>query len=160
MTRATFGPKIILMRTEEQRTMVQAWIARMPLYPDQPYRVTIDDPLPAKSRAMEAKYHAMIGEIAEVWEHFGRKWDAADLKRLLLDQFRRDTIKDPAFQQLWWSMGEAQMVPSIDGSGFVMLGVQSRKFPAKLAAGFIEWLYAFGAELKIEWSNEVKREPK
>lgn len=160
MERKTFSPVTLMMRTEQQRSRLIEWAQRMPLYPDQPYRVVIDDPLPAKSRDQEKKFHAMIGEIALVWEHFGRKWDAADLKRLLLDQFRRDTIKDPALQQLWWTMGEAQMVPSIDGTGFVMLGVQSRRFPAKLAAAFIEYLYAFGAELNIQWEDGEKNEQK
>ena len=39
---------------------------------------------PKKKRAQEEKYHAMIGEIAKQVEHIGRKWDADDMKRLLV----------------------------------------------------------------------------
>lgn len=42
---------------------------------------------PKKKRAQEEKYHAMIGEIAKQVEHIGRKWDADDMKRLLVDEF-------------------------------------------------------------------------
>ena len=154
MIRATFDPKIVLMRTEDQRTMVQAWIARMPLYPDQPYRVTIDDPLPAKSRDQERHYHALIGDIAKQYQHCGQTWDARDMKRILVDAFRRETENDNDIGPLWWNMGKMELAPALRGHGFVALGIETKKFPAKLASAFIEWLLALGAELNIKWSNE------
>ena len=38
-------------------------------------------------------------------------------------------------------------------AGVVMLGVQSKKVPLRLAIVFIEWLYALGAELDIKWTE-------
>lgn len=154
MDRPTFDPKIVLMRTEEQRVTVQAWIARMPLYPDQPYRVTIDDPLPAKSRDQERHYHALIGDIAAQYQHAGQSWDARDMKRILVDAFWRETKDDNDIGPLWWNMGRMELVPALRGKGFVALGIETKKFPAKLASAFIEYLLALGAELKITWSNE------
>jgi NinB protein len=126
-------------------------------------RQAIDDPAhagwwvritpPGKSRGQEERYHAMIGDIAKQWEFCGRLWDAESMKRLLIDQFRRDTIRDPEFADLWAEVGTMEMAPSIDGSGVVALGFQSRRFPKKLASGFIEWLFAFGAENGVEWSE-------
>lgn len=110
----------------------------------------------AKSREQEEKYHAMIGDIAKQWHFLGRKWNAEDMKRLCIDQFRRDTVKDPDLAESWASMGSIDMAPSLDGSGVVALGVQSKRFPKKLAAAFIEWLYALGAEHSVEWT-EPKR---
>lgn len=118
------------------------------------YWVTIKPPL--KSREMEEKYHAMIGDIAEQWEFCGRRWDAEDMKRLLIDQFRRDTARDEDLAPLWREMGVVEMAPSIDGSGVVALGIQSRRFPKKLASAFIDWLDAFGAEREVRWSEPRK----
>lgn len=112
----------------------------------------------AKSRPQEERYHAMIGDIAKQWQFCGRTWDAESMKRLLLDQFRRDTVGDAEFKSLWDEVGRVDMAPSIDGSGVVALGIQSRRFPRRLASAFIEWLFAFGAERDVQWTNERPQE--
>lgn len=111
---------------------------------------------PKKSRIQEERYHAMIGDIARQWEFCNRLWDAEDMKRLLIDQFRRDTIRDDDFTDLWKSMGQVEMAPAIDGSGVVAMGIQSRRFPKKLATAFIDWLYAFGAERDVVWTDPTE----
>jgi len=152
--RPKFTTRTILLRTEQQRDIALALLRNVPLDSDSPLRMVVDDPLPAKSREQEKKYHAMIGDIARQFEHCGRKWDADDMKRLLVAQFRSDTIKDVDIGPLWHAMGAIEMAPSLDGSGVVALGIQTRKFPTRLASVFIEWLLAFGAELNIKWSDE------
>ncbi|MCR4299887.1 MAG: recombination protein NinB [Gallionella sp.] len=107
----------------------------------------------SKSREQEEKYHAMIADIAKQWRFCDRIWDKEDMKRLCLDQFRRDTVKDPDFAELWKNMGQIDMCPSIDGSGVVALGIQSRRLPKKLATAFIEWLFALGAEHLVKWTD-------
>lgn len=87
----------------------------------------------------------MIGEIAKQWEFCGRHWDAEDMKRLLVDQFRRDTKDDPDLREEWAGVVSVDLAPSIDRMGTVLLGIQTRKFSKKLASAFVEWLYAFGA---------------
>lgn len=151
--RADFEKRVIVLRGEEQRLRVIALLEQLPVDPDRPLRLVVDDPMPAKSREQEQKYHAMIGDIARQFQHCGKYWSADDMKRLLIDQFKRDTSKDADIAPLWASMGIVEMAPALDGSGVVMLGVQSRKFPLRLAIIFIEWLYAFGAELDIEWTG-------
>jgi hypothetical protein len=47
---------------------------------------------------------------------------------------------------LWGQVGDVRSVPSIDGSGIVSLGAQTRKFPKRLGCVFIEWLEAFKAQ--------------
>ena len=106
-----------------------------------------------KSRGQEEKYHALIGEIADQFQFCNRKWDAESMKRLLIDQFKRDTINDDEFKELWKAMNDFEMAPALDGSGVVMLGTQSRRFPKKLASAFVEWLYAFGAENCVRFSQ-------
>lgn len=116
------------------------------------FKVTIAPP--AKTRPQEERYHAMIGDIARQFELHGRLWDSESMKRLLVDQFHRDTRHDDNFKQEWLNMGHIEMCPSIDGSGVVVLNFLTRNFSKKLASAFIEWLFAFGAENDIKWTEE------
>lgn len=106
-----------------------------------------------KSRDQEKRYHAMIGDIARQFAHCGRLWDTEDMKRLLLDQFRRDCKDDPDLKEEWKKSAPLELAPSIDGAGVVLLGIQSRKLTKKLATAFVEWLFAFGAENGVEWTD-------
>lgn len=107
---------------------------------------------PVKKRIQEEKYHAMIGDIARQVEHIGRKWDADDMKRLLIDEFADEmrAAGTPLHH-------DGRIVPSFDGRRIVQLGVQSRDFYVKEAAAFIEFLYAFGAARDVVWSEPVQR---
>lgn len=111
-----------------------------------------------KSRIQEEKYHAMIGDVARQYEHAGRKWEEEDMKRLLVAAFKHGTKDDEAFREAWKQLGDLQLAPAISGGGFVVLGTQTRKFPKVLASAFIEWLYAFGAENDIRWSEPLPPE--
>ena len=106
---------------------------------------------PLKSRPQEEKYHAMIDDIAANWHPNGVKKDPETMKRLLVDQFKADTQDDLA--DAWREFGRIEMEPSLDGRRVVVLGVQTRRFPKVLASAFIEWLYAFGAEVGISWAE-------
>lgn len=116
------------------------------------YIVTFAEP--KKSRSQEKKYHSMIGDIAAQVEHCGRKWCNDHMKRFMVDFFKKETIDDPELKELWKSMDDIQMAPSFDGVGYVVLGSQTKKFPKRLAAAFIEWLYAFGNEYNVIWTDE------
>ena len=120
-------------------------------------KVTIADPV--KSREQEEKYHAQIGDLSKQFILHGRKWDAEDMKRILIDGFKRETNRPayPELQQAWASMGIVDLVPSLRGDGVVILGAQSRKLPKILASAFVEWLYALGAEVGIVWSEPRAR---
>jgi len=110
-----------------------------------------------KTRDQEERYHAMIGDIAEQYEYFGRKWHQEDMKRLLVDAFKHETKGDhinyPELQDAWAQMGDMRLVPAMGRDGFVALGDQTRRFPKKLATAFITWLFAFGSEQRIVWSD-------
>lgn len=103
---------------------------------------------PTKKRAQEEKYHAMIGEIARQVEHIGRKWDADDMKRLLIDEFADEmrAAGTPLHH-------DGRVIPSLDGRRIVQLGIQSRDFYMKEAAQFIEYLMAFGTQHNVDFSE-------
>jgi len=87
-----------------------------------------------------AKFHAMIGDIAKQMSETGSSWTLEDWKRLLIDQWAADTNR---------RIGS--VVPSLDGHRVVQLGLQSAKFSVEDAGEFIEWLDAWAAQKGIEW---------
>jgi hypothetical protein len=105
-------------------------------------QLTLEIKTANKSREQEEKYHAMIGEIAKQASHLGAKWDAEDWKRLLVDQFIKDI-----------NVGGSKIIPSLDGTGIVQLGFQTRKFTKEQASEFVEFLHAWGAENGIVYSQ-------
>jgi hypothetical protein len=90
--------------------------------------------LASKTREQEEKYHAMIADIAKQAQHLGAKWSSEDWKRLLVDQFLRETEDK-----------QSKIIPNLDGTGIVQLGFQTRKFTKEQASEFVEWLYSWSA---------------
>ena len=99
----------------------------------------------SKSRDQEEKYHAMIGEIANQAQHLGAKWSAEDWKRILIDLFAKET-----------GLQGGKIIPSLDGSGIVQLGLQTRNFTKEQAMEFISFLDAWGAQHEIIFKNVDK----
>jgi len=97
-----------------------------------------------KSREQEEKYHAMIGDISKQAKHLGSVWDAESWKRFLLWQYAKDN-----------DLNQGQIVPSLDGTGIVQLGLQSRHFSKEEASEFVEWLHAWGAENGITFTEKT-----
>lgn len=98
-----------------------------------------------RNAPQNAKMHAMIGEIAGQVEHIGRKWDADDFKRLLVDEFAEEMrlAGTPLHH-------DGRVIPSLDGRRIVQLGIQSREFTVREASAFIEFLYSFAAQRGVQ----------
>ena len=88
-----------------------------------------------KSRDQEKLYHELIGQIAKQAQHLGATWDTEDWKRLLVDRFAHEI-----------GLLGGKIIPNLDGTGIVQLGIQTRKFTKEQATQFIEWLHAWAAE--------------
>lgn len=148
-----------LTQANARAVFVRAWAHAQLAVEDGLCEVVIRRAL--KSRDQEEKYHCLIADIADQYQHFGRKWHKDDMKRLLVDAFKHETANDPVnypeFASLWKQMGDMRLVPAIGRDGFVALGDQTRRFPAKLANGFITWLLAFGGEQGVVWSDPEYR---
>jgi hypothetical protein len=91
-----------------------------------------------RSDEQNAKYHAMLSEIAVQAQHLGAKWDAESWKRFLVYEFCKQL-----------GLPQGQIVPSLDGSGIVQLGLQTRDFSKERAAEFITFLEAWAADKEI-----------
>lgn len=105
-----------------------------------------------KKRVQEERYHAMIGDIAAQWEFLGQKWHRDDMKRILVDAFAESMrmLGEPVHH-------DGRVVPSVDGKRVVQLGIQTKDFWVKEASDFIEFLFEFGSQHGIVWSDESRR---
>jgi len=103
---------------------------------------------PTKRRIQEEKYHAQIGDIAKQTTYAGKQWDADDMKRILIDEFAEEMrlAGSPLHH-------DGRLIPSENGRRVIQLGIQSRDFYVKEAAQFIEFLYAWGADRGVVWSE-------
>jgi hypothetical protein len=98
-------------------------------------QLTLEIKPPSKSRDQERKYHAILRDIAEQSQHMGSVWDADDWKRLLVWQYCKEKAID-----------SGKVVPSLDMTGVVQLGQQTRKFTKEQASEFVDFLTAWCAE--------------
>ena len=98
-------------------------------------KMTLEIKDASKSREQEEKYHAIIGDIAKQAQHMGAKWDAESWKRLLVWQFCKEKQIDAG-----------KIVPSLDMTGVVQLGQQTRKFTKEQASEFVEFLQAWATD--------------
>ena len=96
---------------------------------------------PTKSRDQEALYHSIFSQVAKQVPFMGSMRDLETWKRLLVDAFARVKAAegDPV-------QGVGAIVPNLDGTGFVQLGVQTRRFSKRHASEFIDFLHAWTAE--------------
>jgi hypothetical protein len=116
--------------------------------------VTLSEP--RKSRAQEEKYHAMFGDIARQVPANGIKLGEESMKRALVSAFKIDTKDDPDLSQYWREMAEMKMFVGFRGE-IVLDGDQTRRLPKPLASALIEWLFAFGAEHGVKWTDPAER---
>jgi len=137
---------IFHLHTQEQASALMAKLwpkVKDSLNAGKPLRLEIK----AESRSDEqnAKYHAMLSEIAVQAQHLGAKWSAEDWKRLTVDLFVKET-----------GLQGGKIIPSLDGTGIVQLGLQTRDFTKEQAMEFITFLEVWGAENGIIYKTVDK----
>lgn len=110
------------------------------------WRVTVREPL--QKRDQQEKYHAMIDDISKQSKYAGQSWHEDDMKRILIDEFADEMRKagSPLHH-------DGRLIPSRDGKRVIQLGIQSSRFKVKEASAFIEFLFAWGAEEGVKWSD-------
>jgi len=106
----------------------------------------------AKSREQERLYHACFRDLARDCLLGGEKHDEEAWKRALLQAFYDGTKDDPEFVDDWRTRAP-RMVPTLDGSGALITGVESKRFTKRMARGFIEFVHAEGNHRGVKWSK-------
>ena len=105
---------------------------------------------PTKKRIQEEKYHAMIGDISKCCQFMSKKQDSDDWKRLLVDAFAK-VMRDAGTPL----HHDGRVVPSLDFERVVQLGIQTKDFYVAEASNFIEYLYSYGADHEVVWTEPM-----
>jgi len=123
------------------------------LDPNKLWRFRVDE-YDARTLEQNDKIHAMLSDIAKQAKHLNQVLDLDSWKRLCVKQFADDCIEQdiPRLAD-YWKKNEVKLMPSLDGRSLVALGQQTRDFPKYVAAGFITWLYAYGTNNNVVWSE-------
>lgn len=107
----------------------------------------------SKTRLQESRYHAMMGDIFKQVEfkdehdnliRSDREW----VKAVLIDDFAQEMLISgvPLAKP-----GRSTM--SLDRMRIIQIRPSSSDFRVKEASAFIEYLFAFGAQENVEWSD-------
>jgi hypothetical protein len=74
------------------------------------------------------------------------------MKRIMIDEFAE------AMRQAQTPLHhDSRIIPSEDGKRIIQLEIHSSEFYVKEASNFIEWLYFWGAEHSVIWSDEARK---
>ena len=134
----------LIDKSQAKRLMTMLW-PKVLVALDAGRNLTLEVKDASKSRDQEEKYHAIIGDIAKQAQHMGAKWSAEDWKRMLVWQYCKDNQLDCG-----------KVIPSLDMTGIVQLGIQTRKFTKEQASEFVEFLQAWCANNGIELNDTQK----
>ena len=112
----------IMAHTEARRRAIQA-VQEAP----ESYMVTVSEP--TRTGEQNSRLWASLTEISKQVEWYGRKLTPEDWKHIFTS-----------------SLKKLEVVPNLDGSGFVALGLSTSKMTKKELSDLLELIYAFGGE--------------
>lgn len=122
---------LLILANDTIKARAVRWISRAPVGT----RVEFSEP--RRTDIQSKKMWAMLTDIARQHDHHGRKYTPDDWKVLALTALGK----------------EMRFAPAIDGHGFVPLGTSSSRLTKSEMSNLIEFLFAFGAENGIVWSD-------
>lgn len=129
-------PKYFL-RSPEIRSRACQLVAGLPVDQDKPLVVEVKEM--TRSLAQNSMLWACLTDIAEQVVWHGRKLAKEDWKHVL---------SAALYQQ--------DVVPNIDGNGFVVLGKSTSKMTVREMRDLIELAQAFGAEQGVKFGDESR----
>ena len=91
-----------------------------------------------RSSEQNARMWAMLGDVSKQVEWYGKKLSPEDWKHVFSASLRK-----------------LQVVPNLDGTGFVALGMSTSKMTKAEFSELMELMSAFGAEREVVWSEPV-----
>jgi hypothetical protein len=92
---------------------------------------------PTRSLEQNAALWSSLADVAAQVVWHGRKLDAESWKHIFSSSLKKQDV-----------------VPNLDGTGFVVLGISTSKMSKREMSDLIELIRAFGAEHGVEWSDD------
>lgn len=113
--------------------MSAAWeFAKSILQFGKPARVTVEEAHSVRTLEQNDKLHAIAHELSKTTKWAGKYRTTEDWKRLLVDAWARAERKS-----------QCEIVPSLDGTGVVNLGIQTRRMRVGDMSELIEFAQAW-----------------
>lgn len=119
----------------------------------------------ARARAVDAVRHAPEGYVIEIKETTRNLSQNAKLWAMLHDiSVQADWHGMKLSPEEWKDLLSAGLtkskaVPNLEGSGFVILGQRTSKMTKREFADLIEFIYAFGVDKNIHWTDNYRELP-
>lgn len=95
---------------------------------------------PTRNLEQNARMWAMLGDVSAQVDWYGRRLTPEDWKHVFTASLRK-----------------LDVVPNLDGTGFVALGMSTSSMSIREMSELIELMFAFGAEREVEWTDPVQR---
>lgn len=89
-----------------------------------------------RSLDQNSKLWALLTDVSRQVEWYGRKLNPEDWKHVFSSALRKQDV-----------------VPNIDGNGFVVLGQSTSKMSKREFSDLVELIYSFGAQHEVKWSS-------
>lgn len=100
----------------------------------QGYAVKVEEP--TRSLEQNARLWSLLTDISEQVDWYGKRLTPEDWKHVFSASLRR-----------------LEVVPNLDGTGFVALGMSTSRMTRRELSDLMELIAAFGAERGVEWSE-------
>jgi len=92
---------------------------------------------PTRTLEANAAMWAALADVADQVVWHGRKLDAESWKHIFSSSLKKQDV-----------------VPNLDGTGFVVLGISTSRMTKREMSDLLELIHAFGAERGVVWSDE------
>jgi hypothetical protein len=100
------------------------------------HRLTVEIRPQTRSDAQNRRLWAMLTDISQQVEWYGKRLTPEDWKHVFTASLRKLSV-----------------VPNLDGSGFVALGLSTSRMTKGEMSDLIELMFAFGAEREVKWTE-------
>ena len=91
---------------------------------------------PTRTLEQNARLWASLNDVSKQVDWYGRKLTSEDWKHVFSSSLRK-----------------LEVVPNLDGTGFVALGQSTSKMTKRELSDLLELIYSFGAEKGVIWSE-------
>jgi hypothetical protein len=99
-------------------------------------RLVVEVKPETRTTEQNARLWAMLGDVSRQVDWYGKKLSPEDWKHVFSSSLRK-----------------LDVVPNLDGTGFVALGLSTSKMTKGELSDLMELIAAFGADKAVEWSE-------
>lgn len=128
------GKRVFILAHDLARQNAIRYVQEAP----QGFSVTVAEP--RRTTDQNARLWAMLGDVSEQVDWYGRKLDSESWKHVFTS-----------------SLKKMDVVPNLDGTGFVALGLSTSRMSKRELSDLMELIAAFGAGRGVKWTEPERQ---